>query len=180
MKRRLVVALLASCMVGMGSMSSVAYAMNPNTYVDVKETDDIYKYIEKVTDQGIMGAEDSGEFESDLKMTRNDVVDALWKLAGKPVQDYGSKFDDAKANNAVTMAEDMELFEGLPEDFFQDNKFDGEKEITREEFAVILYNFADQAKKVEMGTDAAKDEATLDAYEDKDQVDDWSECRPAK
>lgn len=174
MKKKLVIALLASCMVCQGAVGSTALAMDANQYVDVKKTDNFFEYIEKVTDEGIMDAEKDGEFGVETKMTRGDVIDTLWKLAGKPDKNYSSKFEDAKNVDSVTMAEDMELFKGLPDDFFTDGKFEADKELTREEFAVILYNYAKADKMVEMDTDAVTDETILDAFDDKDQVDDWS------
>lgn len=174
MKKKLVIALLASCMACQGAVGSTALAMDANQYVDVKKTDNFFEYIEKVTDEGIMDAEKDGEFGVETKMTRGDVIDTLWKLAGKPDKNYSSKFEDAKNVDSVTMAEDMELFKGLPDDFFTDGKFEADKELTREEFAVILYNYAKADKLIEMDTDAVADETILDAFDDKDQVDDWS------
>lgn len=174
MKKKLVIALLASCMVCQGAVGSTALAMDANQYVDVKKTDNFFEYIEKVTDEGIMDAEKDGEFGVETKMTRGDVIDTLWKLAGKPDKNYSSKFEDAKNVDSVTMAEDMELFKGLPDDFFTDGKFEADKELTREEFAVILYNYAKADKMIKMDTDAVADETILDAFDDKDQVDDWS------
>lgn len=174
MKKKLVIALLASCMVCQGAVGSTALAMDADQYVDVKKTDNFFEYIEKVTDEGIMDAEKDGEFGVETKMTRGDVIDTLWKLAGKPAKNYTSKFEDAKNVDAVTMAEDLELFDGLPDDFFTDGKFEADKELTREEFAVILYNYAKADKLIEMDTDAVADETILDAFDDKDQVDDWS------
>lgn len=174
MKKKIVIALLASCMVCQGAVGSTALAMDANQYVDVKKTDNFFEYIEKVTDEGIMDAEKDGEFGVETKMTRGDVIDTLWKLAGKPDKNYSSKFEDAKNVDSVTMAEDMELFKGLPDDFFTDGRFEADKELTREEFAVILYNYAKADKMIEMDTDAVADETILDAFDDKDQVDDWS------
>ena len=174
MKKKLVIALLASCMVCQGAVGSTALAMDANQYVDVQKSDEFFKYVEKVTDEGIMDAEKDGEFGVETKMTRGDVIDTLWKLAGKPDKNYSSKFEDAKNVDSVTMAEDMELFKGLPDDFFTDGKFEADKELTREEFAVILYNYAKADKLIEMDTDAVADETILDAFDDKDQVDDWS------
>lgn len=174
MKKKLVIALLASCMVCQGAVGSTALAMDDNQYVDVKKTDNFFEYIEKVTDEGIMDSEKDGEFGVETKMTRGDVIDTFWKLAGKLDKNYSSKFEDAKNVDSVTMAEDMELFKGLPDDFFTDGKFEADKELTREEFAVILYNYAKADKLIEMDTDAVTDETILDAFDDKDQVDDWS------
>lgn len=174
MRKRLVVALLASCMVGGGAVGNSALAMSPSQFVDVEKNNELFKYVERVFDAGIMEGKEDDEFGLEEKMTRGDVIDALWKLADKPEQDYSSKFEDAKNVDSVTMAEDKELFKGLPEDFFTDGKFEADKELTREQFAAIFYNYAEEDGIIEMNTEAVKDETILDAFDDKDTVDEYA------
>ena len=78
MKKKLVIALLASCMVCQGAVGSTALAMDANQYVDVQKSDEFFKYIEKVTDEGIMEADKDGEVGVERTISGCNVIDTVW------------------------------------------------------------------------------------------------------
>ena len=117
-----------------------------------------------------MDGEKSDEFGVEVAVTRGDVVSYLYKTVASPDVQGDSKFEDARNTeyaNAAAWAEKIGLFDGLKSDFFKDGKFDGEKEITRAEFAQFITNLASKALKVDTSKGTAEN---LDEFKDKDDV----------
>ena len=160
---------------GIGGMS--AFAMDANKYTDVPAEETLFGYVEDVVDSGIMEGDTDTEFGVETKVTRGDIVSYLYKMLMSPTESGSLRFEDVldtEYEDAVMWADSVGLFEGLKEDFFEDGAFGADKEITRQELAVMLYNLA----KGELKIDVAKNvPETFEEYSDgEDVAEEYSEA----
>ncbi|NLG52727.1 MAG: S-layer homology domain-containing protein, partial [Clostridiales bacterium] len=111
-----------------------------NPFTDVSENDWFYDSVRFVNENGLFAGVSSKEFAPHDTMTRGMLVTVLHRLAGKP-QASASKFTDAPAGawfaDAVAWASENSIVNGIG-----NNKFAPNRAITREEMAVIMYNYA--------------------------------------
>ena len=183
MKRKIIAALIATLAITQagigftGNMGKV-HAMNPNQYTDVVSTNVNYSYIEKMVDEGIMDAETENEFGAEKAMTRQGLLTALYRMEKNPlVLDGENTFADVdyKADNelgrALKWAENSNLFAGLNEGFFTENKFEADKSLSKQEAVQIVYNYA--SKKGIVDTNMSN--ITLNTeVKDADTVAQWA------
>ena len=183
MKRKIIAALIATLAITQagigftGNMGKV-HAMNPNQYTDVVSTNVNYSYIEKMVDEGIMDAETENEFGAEKAMTRQGLLTALYRMEKNPlVLDGENTFADVdyKADNelgrALKWAENSNLFAGLNEGFFTENKFEADKSLSKQEVVQIVYNYA--SKKGIVDTNMSN--ITLNTeVKDADTVAQWA------
>ena len=111
-----------------------------DTFSDVKESDWHYTAVKYVYENNLMSGTDKG-FEPNLKMTRAMLVSVLFRLSGETKEKAGIMFGDVKEGewytDAVVWAASVGIVSGVG-----GNNFAPDSEITREQMAVILYNFA--------------------------------------
>ena len=183
MKKKTILALIATLAITQagigftGNMGKV-HAMNPNQYTDVVSTNVNYSYIEKMVDDGIMDAETENEFGAEKAMTRQGLLTALYRMEKNPlVLDGENTFADVdyKADNelgrALKWAENSNLFAGLNEGFFTENKFEADKSLSKQEAVQIVYNYA--SKKGIVDTNMSN--ITLNTeVKDADTVAQWA------
>ena len=183
MKKKTILALIATLAITQagigftGDMGKV-HAMNPNQYTDVVSTNVNYSYIEKMVDEGIMDAETENEFGAEKAMTRQGLLTALYRMEKNPlVLDGENTFADVdyKADNelgrALKWAENSNLFAGLNEGFFTENKFEADKSLSKQEAVQIVYNYA--SKKGIVDTNMSN--ITLNTeVKDADTVAQWA------
>ena len=165
MKRKTVIALLATMALTTGA-TATAFAAN---FADVKEGTPVSTYVTDVTDKGLMEGETDTEFGVAEGTTRSDLVQALYKLNLNLPVTGSHEFTDIDGREdaaAIEWADDVGLFDELKDDFFTDNKFEPDKELTREEAAQILYTFAQKVDKM----DVSKGVGTLEGYTDSEDV----------
>lgn len=86
----------------------------------------------------ILGMPVYAQEEEETPATREFMVNALWEEENMPVINYAMTFNDVPEDyyNAVCWAEGKKIVSGIGE-----NKFAPDKEITREQAAVILYRY---------------------------------------
>ena len=182
MKRKIIAALIATLAVAQvgffaGNMGTVQ-AMNPNQYTDVVSTNVNYSYIEKMVDKGILDADSDTEFGAEKAMTRQGLLTALYRMEKNPLVLNGENtFADVdyKADNelgrALKWAENSNLFAGLNEGFFTENKFEADKSLSKQEAVQIVYNYA--SKKGIVDTNMSN--ITLNTeVKDADTVAQWA------
>ena len=183
MKKKTILALIATLAITQagigftGNMGKV-HAMNPNQYTDVVSTNVNYSYIEKMVDERIMDAETENEFGAEKAMTRQGLLTALYRMEKNPlVLDGENTFADVdyKADNelgrALKWAENSNLFAGLNEGFFTENKFEADKSLSKQEAVQIVYNYA--SKKGIVDTNMSN--ITLNTeVKDADTVAQWA------
>ena len=172
MRKKVVLALIASVIMAQSGITYTAHAMQDYQYYDM--TDDNAGYIETVLNAGIMSAKNAEDFGTEEQMTRFEVLDVLYRLDGSPAVTKDATFEDAKGHKEVAFAESAGLFNDLPETFFEEKNINGDTKLSKEEFAVILYNYANYDKILKMDTTAVRLINYLSVYADGGEVDEWA------
>lgn len=165
MKRKTVLALLATMALTTGA-TGTAFAAN---FTDVAKGTPVETYVTDVTDKNLMDGETDTEFGVAEGTTRSDLVQALYRLnINLPVtgsHDF-TDIDGREDAAAIEWADDVGLFDDLKDDFFTDNKFEPDKDLTREEAAQILYTFAEKVDKM----DVTEGVGSLKGYTDSEDA----------
>lgn len=111
-----------------------------NPFTDVRSTDWFYDAVNYVYSEGIMDGTSVYMFSPNNATNRGMLVTILWRLAGEPVV-TGTSFSDVSSSSyyyyAVLWASKYGIVDGLG-----NNMFGPDQAITREQFAVILYRYA--------------------------------------
>lgn len=111
-----------------------------NPFTDVRSTDWFYDAVNYVYSEGIMDGTSVYMFSPNNATSRGMLVTILWRLAGEPVV-TGTSFSDVSSSSyyyyAVLWASKYGIVDGLG-----NNMFGPDQAITREQFAVILYRYA--------------------------------------
>lgn len=111
-----------------------------NPFTDVRSTDWFYDAVNYVYSEGIMDGTSVYMFSPNNATSRGMLVTILWRLAGEPVV-TGTSFSDVSSSSyyyyAVLWASKYGIVDGVG-----NNKFAPDQAITREQFAVILYRYA--------------------------------------
>ena len=100
-----------------------------------------YEAIKDVYDQGLMNGKSATKFAPNDKLTRAEVVTILWRMEGKPAAAKEAAFTDVVKGSyyadAVAWASEVGVVKGISETEFAPDAL-----ITREQFAAILYRYA--------------------------------------
>ena len=117
----------------------------------------------------LMYGVDSNRFAPDISLTRGMLVTMLYRMAGEPAVTGESRFTDVASGAwyaaAVKWAADNDIVMGVSE-----HAFAPAENITREQFAAMLYRFAQHMK---YRTDGA---AELDRFSDATSVSNWAQA----
>lgn len=112
-----------------------------NPFTDVKENDWFFNSVAYVNENGLMNGITDTEFEPDWAITRGMLVTVLYRIEGEPSVNRSVPFKDVSAdsyyNNAVIWAEQNGIVNGIT-----DTEFEPESDITREQFAVMMFRYA--------------------------------------
>ena len=100
-------------------------------------------------------------------MTRGEIAQTLYNLEGRPAVSGNTSFEDVSASawyaDSVNWAASMGVMNG-----YGNGNFGPEENITREQVATILYNYA-QYKGYDMRTSS-----DLSGYQDASSISDWA------
>ena len=111
-------------------------------FSDVKSGKWYYSDIQKVCDAGLMNGVSDTEFDPNGTLTRGMCATILYRAAEEPAVNGGSTFADVKAgkyySEAVAWAENSGIVNGKTA-----TAFDPNGNITRAEFATMLYRYLD-------------------------------------
>ena len=153
------------------SVPSLAAGVTPNikkeppVLSDVAEESWYRDAVEFIVSEGLIEL-DGEQFCPEAPADRATVVTALWKLAGAPKR-HKPQFEDVQAKDAsaaaIGWAQDMELVTGY------EGKFRPGDPITREEFAAMLYRYAQM-----LGLGFTGDFILVLHYNDRAQVALWA------
>ena len=136
-------------------------------FTDVVLGDWFYGAVKYVYDIELMNGESDTLFAPDSNLTRAMLVTILYRLEGSPAVTSSSSFTDVPDgqwySDAIAWAEANEIVGGYGNGLFGTND-----NITREQFALILFNYA--AKK---GYDTST-AADLSKYTDADKISLWA------
>lgn len=152
MKRKVIAALLMTMSLTVGSAGSV-FAMSADKYSDVPANSQVFDAVATVTDKNIVDGLSDTEYGVEEGVTRGQFVSALYNMKLNLPVTGSHDFTDIEGREdtaAIKWADDLNLFDGLKDDFFQDNKFEPDKELTREEASVILYNYGKSVDSLDM------------------------------
>ena len=152
MKRKVIAALLMTMSLTVGSAGSV-FAMSADKYSDVPANSQVFDAVATVTDKNIVDGLSDTEYGVEEGVTRGQFVSALYNMKLNLPVTGSHDFTDIEGREdtaAIKWADDLNLFDGLKDDFFQDNKFEPDKELTREEASVILYNYGKAVDSLDM------------------------------
>ena len=109
-------------------------------FTDVKESDWFHAYVDYVVSKGLMQGVSADRFAPNAATTRAMIVTILYRLEGEPAVTGANPFDDVKDGqwytNAVIWANQNGIVKG-----YGDGVFGPTDEITREQFASILYRY---------------------------------------
>lgn len=136
-------------------------------FTDSKTSDWFYDAVKYVYVNGLMAGTSTTTFEPNANLNRAQAVQILYNLEGKPLVTEESNFSDVSnhwALNAIVWATENNVVTGVG-----DNKFDPNTNITREQFAQMLYNYA-KFKGYDLSTTGK-----LSAFPDSNRVSDWAQ-----
>ena len=142
----------------------------PFPFADVYEQHWARQAIEHVWAQGIMTGTTRSTFDPDARLTRAQVAAVLWRMAGEPVVEFQPVFDDVWINtpiwyrDAVIWANEKGVVQGF------DGRFHPYGALTREQFAAMLYRYA----QVTGGDVSVPESFSLDKFDDHAQVSEWA------
>jgi len=138
-----------------------------NPFVDVTDEDWFYEAVRYVCANELMNGTSATEFSPRVAMTRAMMVQVLYNYEGKPAVTAKSAFtdvaDDAWYADAVIWANSNGIASG-----YGNAKFGPNDQITREQMALILYNYT-KSKDIDVS-----EAADISAYTDTDEIADWA------
>ncbi len=136
------------------------------SYADVKDSDWFYECVKYVCEKGLMVGTAESQFSPDLTTSRSMIVSILYRLEGSPSVSAGSFSDVADGQwytGGVAWASANGIVAG-----YGNGLFGPDDNITREQLAVILYNYA---KYKGYNITPAKG---LDGFIDSGRVSSWA------
>ncbi len=112
-----------------------------NPFQDVSSSSWYYEAVRYATENGLFSGISENTFAPNSGLTRGMLVQVLWSVAGKPAVSSEISFSDVAGNawyaEAVRWATANHIVSGIG-----DGKFGSDVGITREQLALILYNYA--------------------------------------
>jgi len=138
-------------------------------FSDVSERDWFYDAVQTVLEKGLMSGAGEDAFLPQQNATRGMIAAILYRMSGESYPDEASIFPDVKEgayyNSAVVWGTDHSVLRGYEDGLFRPNRT-----ITREELALLIYNFAKYK-----GLDVSNIEG-MGIYEFTDfaEISDWS------
>ena len=136
-------------------------------FTDVSENAWYYNAVRYVYENGMMQGISDTEFAPTSSMNRAMIVTVLHRLENTPVTTNTNQFTDVESNQWYTEAVQW-AFENDIVNGYSSDKFAPMDNVTREQLAVILYNYTNYKGG---NTDIVDD---LTAFKDADDISDWS------
>lgn len=128
--------------------------------------DDMLGY---AVDNGLLKGYDNGMFGPDDTLTRAQVATILWRIAGMPAAD-AEDFSDVDYSLWYGEAIEWARCSGVVSGYGDTNQFDPDGDVTREQFAVMLSNYAGEVA----GLDVSSDCGALGAISGAEGVSSWA------
>jgi len=138
----------------------------PPSFSDISPTAWYADAVRTMYKEGYITGTSPTTFAPTQALSRGQVVTILYRMAGEPAVEFQPTFSDvpitapAWYRDAVIWASENGIVQGF------DGRFDPYSEITREQFATILYRFASPLDN--------QSEAQID-FSDADQISSWAE-----
>ena len=139
-----------------------------NTFSDVNTSAWYFDAVAYANYYSLFQGYGNGIFAPQDNMTRAMFVTVLWNMEGKPAPNGGISFNDVSANawyrNAVLWAAESDIAGGAG-----NGNFSPDRAITRQEMAVMLYNYANNYKKYAIPVNRS-----MPDYADQVQIASWA------
>ena len=113
----------------------------PLPFMDVAETAWYADAVRYVYEHDLMNGTDTDQFSPDSTTSRSMIATILWRMAGSPVVNYTMDFSDVAQGQWYSEAIRWAASEGIVGGY-GNGAFGTDDPITREQFAVMLYRFA--------------------------------------
>ena len=124
---------------GSRTFSNVSSVVNNSEFEDVKKGAWYYNAVTSAASQGILKGATEKTFVPNATMTRGEVLEAMYALAGKPAAGETS-FADVKADTSYYAAAAWAEKNGILTDIAEDT-LAADTKVTREELVQMLYNY---------------------------------------
>ncbi len=125
-------------------------------------------YIDYVVDNGLMsGYSATGTFGPDDGISREQVVTILYRYAKGSASSSATHFSDVETGQWYTAAVEWAYENGISTGYFATSRFGVGDPITREDFATMLYRFAQRCGK-------GSGSADISGFYDSDQVSEYA------
>ncbi|MBQ3286557.1 MAG: S-layer homology domain-containing protein [Firmicutes bacterium] len=128
-----------------------------------------YDSVAYALDNGLMKGTSETTFEPESPFTRAMIVTILHRLEGEPAVESEPSFSDVSEGQWYTDAVIWANANGIV-DGYNESRFGPEDNITREQFAAIIYRYA-QYKKYDVSVD---ENANIVSYDDYSSVSEWA------
>ncbi len=142
-------------------------AAKEELYSDVSADDWFFEVVCEATELGLMNGVGIGEFNPNGTSSRAMAATVLWNLDGNTGNAAESAFPDVTSSDwylaAANWAGDTKVING-----YDDGTFGGTKNVTREQMAVMIYNYA-----AYLGLDTSVTSTAL-SFPDADDVHTWA------
>ena len=133
---------------------------------DISPSDWYYEAVRYVLEQGYFSGTNGGQFDPDGKLTRAQLAQVLWTMAGSPVAG-ATQFTDVASSDwfyaAVSWCQQEDLLAGYADGTFSPNDL-----LSREQMVSVLHRYARYTGSNLRGT------ADLSQFSDGDQVSSWA------
>ena len=141
----------------------------PKEFKDVAESDWFYDDVQYAFKHGLMVGTSDDEFSPKMAVSRAMIVTMLYRMEGEPTVEGEPPFSDVEARQwyiyPVMWANENGIVKGYPDGTFQPNA-----DITREQFASILYRYA-QYKKLDV---SVGEDTNILSYDDALEISSWA------
>ena len=137
-------------------------------YDDLSTSAWYHSAVDYVLSEGMMSGVSQYEFAPDDTLTRAMVVQILWAMEGRPQVNYLMQYDDVSESAWYAEAVRWGVSEGIVSGY-SESTFGPEDPVTREQLALILYNYARSA-----GYDADEGGTSILEYNDYDSISAWA------
>lgn len=147
------------------SLMSVSVFGAPK-FKDVSSNQWYYKYVTGIVDKGVMTGTSSNTFSPNATVTRAQIVQTLYAMAGKPKVTKNSGFKDVASGKWYTDAISWASSVGVVAGYY-DGTYRPNEAVTRQQFATVLHSYA---RNVETADKRPDSRININRYSDFDMV----------
>ena len=167
MQRFVTVSTAAALSLAMAVPGSAAYQPEQK-FQDVSRSASYYEDVMDANYYGLMAGVSGKTFDTESTITRAMWVTMLYKMAGQPAVQSKDTFTDVKTGDWFAQAATWAVEQGITAGY-EDGSFGVNQTITRQEMAVFLYRYGQEA-----GYDVSG-QASLSRYADRGAVAPWAQ-----
>lgn len=149
------------------TVSALFKETNPLPFMDVEKDDWFYDFVKFAYDEGIMAGTSSETFSPRDGLNRGMVVQMLYNMEDQPAVTIKGEFEDVIELDWYAKPVYWAFYNGIVAGY-SSTEFGPRDNITREQMAMMLYNYAKHEGYVTTATGSLKD------FTDGDKVSSWA------